>query len=106
MPLYLDIHDVGDTTAEEIAKIHLADVKVQGKYKVEYRKYWMNEERGKVFCLVEAPNAEAACCVHREAHGHVAEKIIEVDPDLAEGFLGGSEINAAGAALLPDAGSD
>src|SRR3954465_16058451 len=106
MPLYLDIHDVGDTTAEEIAKIHLADVKVQGKYNVEYRKYWMNEDRGKVFCLVEAPNAEAACRVHREAHGCMAEKIIEVDPDMADGFLGGGEINAAGAATLPGGGAD
>ena len=101
MPLYLDIHDIGDSTAEDIAKIHLEDVKVQGKYHVAYRKYWMNQDRGKVFCLVEAPNAEAACQVHREAHGCVAEKIIEVDPDLADGFLGGGEVNSGGAALVP-----
>ncbi len=106
MPLYLDIHDVGDTTPEEIAKIHLADVETQGKYHVEYRKYWMNQDRGKVFCLVSAPNAEAACQVHREAHGCLAEKIIEVDADMADGFLGGGEINAAGAAVLPGAGAD
>ena len=106
MPLYLDIHDVGDTTPEEIAKIHLADVETQGKYHVEYRKYWMNQDKGKVFCLVEAPNAEAACRVHREAHGCMAEKIIEVDADMAEGFLGGGDINAAGAAVLPGAGSN
>ncbi len=107
MPLYLDIHDVGDTTPEEIAKIHLDDVKTQGKYNVEYRKYWMNQERGKVFCLVEAPNAEAACQVHREAHGCVAERIIEIDADMADGdFLGGGEINPGGAALVPGNASE
>jgi hypothetical protein len=53
------------------------------------------------FCLADAPNAEAAACVHREAHGLVAEKIIEVEPDVAEVFLGGTETNPAGAVLLP-----
>ena len=64
-------------------------------------KYWVNEKAGKVFCLAHAPNAEAAECVHREAHGMMAEKIIEVQPELAEGFLGGVETNAAGAAIFP-----
>ena len=49
-------------------------------------KTWVNEKAGKVFCLAHAPNAEAAECVHREAHGMMAEKIIEVQPELAEGF--------------------
>ena len=61
---------------------------------------------GKVFCLVHAPNAEAAECVHREAHGMVAEKLIEIQPELAEGFLGGVETNAAGAVILPGGGAD
>ena len=33
---------------------------------------------GKVFCLVEAPDADAAITVHREAHGLVADKIYAV----------------------------
>ena len=53
----------------------------------------------KVFCLAHAPNAEAAACVHREAHGMMAEKIIEVEPDVAEVFLGGTRNNPAGAVL-------
>jgi class 3 adenylate cyclase len=39
--------------------------------------------------------------VHREAHGLVAGNIIEVQPDMAELFLGGMETNAAGAVVLP-----
>src|SRR5262249_2709194 len=45
-------------------------------------------------------------CVHREAHGMMAEKIIEIQPEVAEGFLGGIETNAAGAAILPGGGAD
>jgi class 3 adenylate cyclase len=79
---------------------------VQQKYGVNYLKYWVNESCGKVFCLVDAPNAEAANQVHREAHGMVAEKIIEVQPELAEGFLGGGEVNPSGAVVIPGGAGD
>jgi class 3 adenylate cyclase len=107
MPLYMDIHNLDDgTTAEDVAKAHEKDMKVQEKYGVKYSRYWVNESGKKVFCLAHAPNAEAAEQVHREAHGLVAEKIIEVQPELAEGFLGGLETNAAGAVIFPGDGPD
>ena len=81
-------------------------MEVQGKYGVSYHKYWVNEKAGKIFCLCHAPNAEAASQVHREAHGLVAEKIIQVEPDVAELFMGGSEVNSAGAVVLPGAEAD
>jgi class 3 adenylate cyclase len=102
MPLYMDIHNLPEgTTPEDVAKAHAKDMEIQRKYGVEYHKYWVNETGNKVFCLAHAPNAEAAECVHREAHGMMAEKIIEVQPDVAEVFLGGTETNPAGAVLLP-----
>jgi len=104
MPMYMDIHEVqGGVSAEDVAKAHAQDVKIEGKYGVHYHKYWVNEKAGKIFCLCHAPNAEAAIQVHREAHGLVADKIIEIQPELAEGFLGGVEVNEAGAALVPGA---
>jgi class 3 adenylate cyclase len=107
MPLYMDIHNLPEgTTPEDVAKAHAKDMETQRKYGVEYTKYWVNESGKKVFCLVQAPNAEAAECVHREAHGLMAERIIEIQPELVEGFLGGVETNSAGAVILPDAGSD
>jgi len=107
MPLYMDIHNLDDgTTAEDVAKAHAKDMEIQRKYGVEYHKYWVNEAGNKVFCLAHAPNAEAAECVHREAHGMIAEKIIEVEPDVAEVFLGGTETNAAGAVIFPGGGAD
>jgi class 3 adenylate cyclase len=102
MPLYMDIHEVlGGVSAEDVAKAHEEDIKIEDKYGVHYHKYWVNEKAGKIFCLCHAPNADAAIQVHRQAHGMVADKIIEIQPELAEGFLGGVEVNEAGAALVP-----
>jgi class 3 adenylate cyclase len=99
VPLYMDIHTVDGVTADDVAKAHFKDVEVQGKYGVEYLKYWLNEDCNKLFCLVEAPDAESARCVHEEAHGLAAEKLIEVDPDLVESFMGNAPPNEVGAAL-------
>lgn len=100
MPLFMDIHVVPGATPEALEEAHNADLAVQDKHCVHCLKYWFNTDVGKVFCLFDAPNAEAAVAVHREAHGLMAEKIIEVDPDMADGILGPSQVNDAGAALL------
>ena len=79
MPLYMDIHNkVEGATEEAVADAHSKDVETQGKYGVEYKKYWVDKSSGTIFCLVEAPNKEAAERVHREAHGLVADEIYEV----------------------------
>ena len=79
MPLFMDIHKhVPGLTPEAVAGAHAADVKTQAKHGVKYLKYWFDVGTGKVFCLVEAPSKEAAAAVHREAHGLVADEIIEV----------------------------
>ena len=57
---------------------HLADVQTQDRYDVRYLRYWVNEDRGKIFCLVEAPSEDAANSVHREAHGLVADELYAV----------------------------
>src|SRR5215467_4252975 len=107
MPLYMDIHNLDDgTTPEDVAKAHEKDTELQEKYGVKYSKYWVNESGKKVFCLAHAPSAEAAEQVHREAHGMMPEKIIEVEPDVAEVFLGGMETNPAGAVILPGGSAD
>jgi hypothetical protein len=79
MPLYMDIHHhVDGLTAEAVKGAHAADVQAQDELGVKYLQYWFDEGSGKVFCLVEAPSAEAAAEVHRRAHGLVADEIIEV----------------------------
>jgi hypothetical protein len=79
MPLYLDVHHkIEGLTGEAVNHAHQKDLEVQSKYGVNYVRYWYDEGTGKVFCLVEAPSKEAAAAVHREAHGLVADEIIEV----------------------------
>ncbi len=76
MPLFMDVHNIeGGIAVEDVAGAHKADLATQEEYGVEYLKYWVDEEAGKIFCLVDAPNAEAANTVHREAHGLVADEI-------------------------------
>jgi hypothetical protein len=78
MPLYMDIHHVEGVTADAVAGAHQKDLEVQAAHGVDYKQYWVDEANGKIFCLVEAPDAEAANTVHREAHGLVADEIHEV----------------------------
>ena len=80
MPLFMDVHDKlpDGATAADVAAAHKADLAKQGEYGVSYKRYWVDEKAGKVFCLVEAPDAETAARVHREAHGLVADHLFEV----------------------------
>ncbi|HEV7206944.1 MAG TPA: DUF4242 domain-containing protein [Jatrophihabitans sp.] len=76
MPLFMDVHDLGDAVSiDDVAKAHAADLQTQGEHGVHYLRYWVDQEAGKIFCLVDAPDAEAANTVHREAHGLVADSI-------------------------------
>jgi hypothetical protein len=83
--LYLDVHDLGSgkVSAQAVAEAHKKDLATEGKYGVDFKAYWVDEKRGKIYCLVEAPSADAANDVHREAHGLVADKIMEVRADTA-----------------------
>lgn len=80
MSLYMDVHNTlpDGTTVADLAGAHEADLQVQQRYDVQYLHYWVDEDRGKVFCLVQAPTADAAHAVHREAHGLVADEIYPV----------------------------
>jgi hypothetical protein len=79
MPLFMDTHRLdGGVTVEDVAKAHMADLQTQGKHDVSYLRYWVAEPEGRIYCLVEAPSAEAAAQVHKEAHGLVADEIVEV----------------------------
>lgn len=79
MPLFMDVHNLETPVSpSDVEQAHQADLATQGKYGVEYKRFWIDQEGKKVFCLVEAPDAEAANTVHREAHGLVADEIFEV----------------------------
>ena len=79
MPLFMDTHaKVEGLTSEAVTGAHAMDLATQEKYGVKYLRYWFDEGTGRVYCLVDAPNADAAAQVHREAHGLVADEIVPV----------------------------
>lgn len=79
MALFMDVHNIeGGVSAADVAGAHEADLATQDAHGVKYLRYWVDEAAGKIFCLVEAPDAESANTVHREAHGLVADEIYPV----------------------------
>lgn len=79
MTLFMDVHNIdGDLSVSDVASAHQADLAIQDQHGVKYLRYWVDEGAGKIFCLVDAPDAEAANTVHREAHGLVADEIYTV----------------------------
>ena len=79
MPLYMDVHyRVDGLTAAGVIDAHRRDLATQDRYGVRWVNYWYDESSGKVFCLSDAPSAQATEDCHREAHGLLADEIREV----------------------------
>jgi AraC-like DNA-binding protein len=89
MPIYMDRHDVSETvTAENLAKLHQEDVKIQNQFGCRALTYWFDDKRKTAFCLIEAPDKNAIRKMHDKAHGQVPHRIIEVESSIVESFLG------------------
>lgn len=88
MPIYMDRHDFAGATAETAADAHRRDIAIQDQYGVKFLTYWFDEARGAVFCLVDAPDKETANRVHQDAHGAIANVMVEVELSAVEAFLG------------------
>src|SRR6476659_1086088 len=89
MPIYMDRHDVSENvTAETIAQLHQADLKVQDQFGCRGLTYLFDEKRKIAFCLIEAPDALAIHKMHDHAHGQVPRRVIEVNANIVESFLG------------------
>ena len=106
MPVFMDVHDnLGDVTEEDIQSAHQRDLAVQGKYGVQFLTYWFNSPDGHAFCLVNAPSKEAAIAVHKESHGLVPHKIIEVNRPTVTQFMGSWEMYVPNEARVDGPGS-
>ena len=103
MPLFMDIHHLPEgVTPEMIKDAHMADEKVQAKHGVKYQGYWFDKNARTVACLAHGPSREACDAVHREAHGLVADQIIEINPLALDSFIGMDGIAPSGEGRLPD----
>ncbi|WP_205748090.1 DUF4242 domain-containing protein [Dyadobacter luticola] len=83
--MFLDVHNLepGKVTFDAVADAHKKDLATQGKYGVNFVKFWVDEAAGKVYCLSESPDSAAVYRTHKEAHGLV--------PDLVQPVSSGKE---------------
>ncbi|MDP9317560.1 MAG: SCO4226 family nickel-binding protein [Actinomycetota bacterium] len=78
MPQFMDVHtSMVGVTAEQLAAAHQADLEIQGDEDVDFKQAWADPKTGHVFCLSEAPNAEAVQRIHERA-GHRADEVHEI----------------------------
>ncbi|HZI98085.1 MAG TPA: SCO4226 family nickel-binding protein [Actinomycetales bacterium] len=78
MPQFMDVHtSMVGVTAEQLAEAHQADLDIQGDEGVDFKQAWADPKTGHVFCLSDAPNAEAVQRVHERA-GHKADEVHEI----------------------------
>ncbi|HRN54904.1 MAG TPA: DUF4242 domain-containing protein [Agriterribacter sp.] len=97
MPLYMDFHHIENVTIEDVKRAHIADVAIQDKYGVRYHQFWVNQEAGAVFCLIEGPDPQTCEKVHQAAHGNIACALTEVEPGFYEMMMGsGHTVNSHG----------
>ena len=91
---FIDVHEFGpgQVTAADVAKAHQADLAVQGKHQVRFIEYWVDEQRGAVYCLSEAKDAGRVVATHREAHGLLPAKILPVSSGQAMSAAGGAQL--------------
>jgi len=88
MPIYMDLHILPGVKANDVAEAHRRDMLIQGEHNCVCMTYWIDEKRGNVFCLIDAPDQKAVEEMHHKAHGLIPNKIIEVNTTIVDSFLG------------------
>ena len=84
----MDFHKIENVTVEEVKNAHMADLAVQDKYGVIFHQFWVNQEAGTVFCLVEGPDKETCELVHQSSHGNIPCAMTEVEVGLYKSVMG------------------
>jgi AraC-like DNA-binding protein len=84
----MDIHMIPGVGAIDVAEAHQKDVLIQQAHHCKCMTYWVDEARGVVFCLIDAPDKPTVEEMHRKAHGLIPHKIIDVKNEVVESFLG------------------
>ena len=88
MPIYMDRHIVPGIVAKDAAKAHREDLLIQEEYGCRCMTYWVDEDNGSAFCLIDAPDQDAVEEMHRRAHGLIPHEIVQVNSNVVEAFLG------------------
>lgn len=77
---FIDVHEMGagKVAAKDVADAHTKDLAVQDKYGVNFTNYWVDEKKGVIMCLSEAPDSNAVKKAHKEAHGLLPAYVLKV----------------------------
>lgn len=78
--LYIDVHHLGagKVTAAAVAAAHQKDLAVEKKFNVNFIKYWVDVDKGDIYCLSSAPDPQAIRSTHAQAHGLLPDEIYQV----------------------------
>lgn len=75
MPQFMDVHTgMNGISAEDLAAAHAADLEIQSEEGVDFKQAWADPDSGHVYCLSEAPSADAVRRIHERA-GHPADEV-------------------------------
>src|SRR4051812_41198618 len=88
--LYIDVHHLapGKVSYEDVEKAHQKDLAVEGKYGVQFLKYWIDEGKGTIYCLSSSRDSESIRKTHAEAHGLLPDQIYKVTQGQAAALQG------------------
>jgi Protein of unknown function (DUF4242) len=88
--LFIDVHQLapGKVKFADVAAAHSKDLATEGKYGVEFLKYWVDEEKGLVYCLSSASDSESIRKTHAEAHGLLPQTIFMVTSGQEAALIG------------------
>jgi len=94
LKLFIDVHEFepGKVSAQDLAQAHAKDLAVEGKYGVQILKYWVDENKGRIFCLASAPDSAALLHTHAEAHGMLPSRIYEMSEGMAAKMKGNENL--------------
>jgi len=78
--LFIDVHDLppGKVNFADVMAAHQKDLATESKYDVSFIKFWIDEEKGKVYCLSSAKDSQSVIHTHAEAHGLLPSAIYKV----------------------------
>ena len=75
---HMDVHEgMFGITPEALRDAHQADLDIQDSESVDFQHAWADPESGRVWCISEAPSADAVRRIHERA-GHPAAEVFPV----------------------------
>jgi len=78
MPKFMDVHTgMKGITPQALQEAHNADLAIQADEGVDFQSAWGDPESGMVWCIAEAPSADAVRRIHERA-GHPADEVYPV----------------------------